>query len=74
MQDVEIRSAVFEDSALHFGICSISDLAAERFALALKLESRIARRTDIIDCGGAVRKGSKPWGIAGWTEEICCAP
>jgi len=74
MQDVEIRSAVFEDSALHFGICSISDLAAERFALALKLECGITRRAEIIDCGGSVRKRSKRWRFAGRTEEICCTP
>jgi hypothetical protein len=31
LQDEEIRSSVFEDSALHFGIGGVDDSAAQRF-------------------------------------------
>lgn len=59
MKDVEVRSTVFEDGALHLGVCGVDNFAAQRFGLAFKLERGVARGTAIVDCGGAVRKPSK---------------
>jgi len=74
VQDVEVRRAVFEDGALHLGVCGVDDFAAERFGLALQLEGGFTSRTDIVDCGGAVSELSEARRFASRAEEICCAP
>jgi hypothetical protein len=54
VQDEEIRGSVFEDGAFHFRIGGVDDSAPWRLGLALQLKRRVARRTDIVDGGGAL--------------------
>lgn len=74
MEDIQIRRAVREDGALHFGIGGVEDFGAEGFGLALQLKWRITCWAKIIDCTGVPRCDIKAWGFANWAEEIESAP
>jgi len=52
VEDVELRSAVREDGARHFGASRVDDPVAERFGLALQLEWRSAFWANIVNSGG----------------------
>ena len=74
VEDVEIGSAVFDDSAFHFGVGGVDDFRADRSGLAFQLEGRITGRAEVVDCGEALWRGAKAWRLAGGAEEIRSAP
>ena len=61
VQDEEVRGPVFEDGALHFGVGGVDDSGADWFALALKLEGRIAAGAEVVDGSGPLWGRAKAW-------------
>jgi hypothetical protein len=74
MKNEKIRRPITEDRSLHFGVCGVKNLAAERFGLAFQLKGRLARRTTIVDGGIVLWSRLQSRGIAGRAEEMDCAP
>ena len=74
VQDKEVGSSVFENSAFHFGVSGVDDSDTQRLRLALQLKRRFARGAEVVYGDGVARSDVKPWRFAGGAEEVGCAP
>jgi hypothetical protein len=74
VEDIQIRSTVGEDGALHFGVRGVDDSITEGFGLALQLKRRLAFGTEIIHGGSVSRSDIETRGFADWAEEVEGAP
>src|ERR1700730_5262797 len=74
VEDIQIRSAVREYGAFHFGVRRIDDSVAERFGLALQLKRRSTSWAKIVDGDRISRSDVQARGFADRAEKIEHAP